>query len=367
LLRKRLANDGYRPTTHTPGLWKHDTRPIAFTLVVDDFGVKYVDQEADAKYLEACLAKHYPMKSDWEGRRYVGIYLLWDYKNDTVILTMPDYVRNALHMFQHRMPQQKFHSPSKYTSPQYGVNIQLTKAIDTSPGLTPDQTTRIQKVTRKLLYYTRAIDGTMLHTLNDLATQITTRNQTTVEAIEHFLNYCATHPDAELIYRASDMVLMNNSNAAYLVAPEAKSCAGGHTYLGNRPDNPNQIINGAIYALAKVIKNVMSSAAEAEVAGLFMNAKELLPIRTTLDELGHTQPATPMRTDNSTACGIANKTVKQRRSKAIDTLLFAGPRPTRTIPHILGARFRKFWRLLHQTSLPCSPQTATPHLLIRDN
>jgi hypothetical protein len=132
------------------------------------------------------------------------------------------------------------------------------------------------------------------------------------------LNYCATNPDAELLYRASDMVLMNDSDADYLVAPEAKSRAGGHTYFGNRPNNPRQIINGAIYALTKLIKNVMSSAAEAEVAGLFMNAKELLPMRTSLDELGHTQPATPMQTDNSTACGIANKTVKQRRSKAID-------------------------------------------------
>jgi hypothetical protein len=40
LYKKRIASDGYRPTTHTPGLWKHDTRPIAFTLVVNDFGVK---------------------------------------------------------------------------------------------------------------------------------------------------------------------------------------------------------------------------------------------------------------------------------------------------------------------------------------
>jgi hypothetical protein len=114
------------------------------------------------------------------------------------------------------------------------------------------------------------------------------------------------------------MVLMNDSDAAYLVAPGAKSRAGGHTYFGNRPDNPKRIINGAVYALAKLIKNVMSSAAETEVDGLFMHAKELLPMRTTLEELGHPQQATPIRTDNSTACGIANKTVKQRRSKAID-------------------------------------------------
>jgi hypothetical protein len=42
LLKRNLAKDGYRPTTHTHGLWTQDTRPISFSLVVDDFGVKYV-------------------------------------------------------------------------------------------------------------------------------------------------------------------------------------------------------------------------------------------------------------------------------------------------------------------------------------
>jgi hypothetical protein len=37
LLQLNLAKDGYRPTTHTHGLWTHDTRPISFSLVVDDF------------------------------------------------------------------------------------------------------------------------------------------------------------------------------------------------------------------------------------------------------------------------------------------------------------------------------------------
>ena len=40
LLKKRLAPAGYYEMTHTPGLWKHVSRPIAFTLVVDNFGVK---------------------------------------------------------------------------------------------------------------------------------------------------------------------------------------------------------------------------------------------------------------------------------------------------------------------------------------
>jgi hypothetical protein len=119
----------------------------------------------------------------------------------------------------------------------------------------------------------------MLHALNDLAMQTATGNQTTAAAMDNFLNYCATNPNTELLYRASDMILKNDSTAAYLVTPEAKSRAGGRTYFGNLADNPNQrIIGGAIYALAKLIKNVMSSAAAAEVTRLFMNAKELLPM-----------------------------------------------------------------------------------------
>ena len=45
LLRKRLAPEGYYEVAHTPGLWRHVTRPIQFTLVVDDFGVKYVGKQ----------------------------------------------------------------------------------------------------------------------------------------------------------------------------------------------------------------------------------------------------------------------------------------------------------------------------------
>ena len=62
----------------------------------------------------------------------------------------------------------------------------------------------------------------------------------------------------------------------------------------------------------------MASAAEAEIAALFMNARDLLPIRTTCAELGHPQPATPIRMDNNTANGIINGIFKEDRSKAID-------------------------------------------------
>jgi hypothetical protein len=56
LLQRNLAMDGYRPTQHTHGLWTHDTRLISFSLVVDDFGVKYVGRE-HAEHLMACIKK----------------------------------------------------------------------------------------------------------------------------------------------------------------------------------------------------------------------------------------------------------------------------------------------------------------------
>jgi hypothetical protein len=63
---------------------------------------------------------------------------------------------------------------------------------------------------------------------------------------------------------------------------------------------------------------VLSSVTKAELAALFHNGKETYAIRNILAELGHPQPSTPIVTDNSTASGIANDTVRQRHSKAMD-------------------------------------------------
>jgi hypothetical protein len=70
--------------------------------------------------------------------------------------------------------------------------------------------------------------------------------------------------------------------------------------------------------LIKVLKHVMSSSAEAEIGAVFINAKEGAVLRTTLEELGHKQPPTPMETDNTTATGYSNGTIKQKRTKAMD-------------------------------------------------
>jgi hypothetical protein len=103
LLQRNLAKYGYRPTQHTHGLWKHDTRPISFSLVVEDFGVKYVGREHDEHLME-CIKKNYNISRDWKGSAYCGLTLEWDYKNGTVDLSMPGYIKAELHKYQHAAP-----------------------------------------------------------------------------------------------------------------------------------------------------------------------------------------------------------------------------------------------------------------------
>ena len=74
LLRKRLAKHGYFELPHTPGMWRYIARPVWFTLVVDDFGIKYVGEEY-AKHLLNVLRNNYTIETDWTGSLYCGISL----------------------------------------------------------------------------------------------------------------------------------------------------------------------------------------------------------------------------------------------------------------------------------------------------
>jgi hypothetical protein len=112
------------------------------------------------------------------------------------------------------------------------------------------------------------------------------------------------------------MILHIHSDASYLSEPKVRSRVGGYFFLGNDTKEPP--LNSAIHVISQIMMNVMASAAEAEVGGLFINGQAACPLRVALEEMGHPQPATTIVTDNQCAEGIANETVKQKRSKAID-------------------------------------------------
>jgi hypothetical protein len=105
------------------------------------------------------------------------------------------------------------------------------------------------------------------------------------------------------------------------------------------------------------MRDVLSSAAEAELGTLFHNGKEACPLRIALEEMGHPQPATPMATDNSTAIGIATNSVKQNAPQPL-TCAFTGYAIVcvRAISNLLAQGLYKPRQLFFQTSsgLPSS-------------
>jgi Reverse transcriptase (RNA-dependent DNA polymerase) len=221
LLKERLEPHGYRECDHTPGLWRHNTRALMFSLVVDDFGIQY-QQLQDAHHLIAALKQHYEaITIDWTGSLFCGITLTWDYENRTVDLTMPNYVRDALIEFEHQAPNKPEYQPHRHNPPQFGVKTQLTEPIDKSAPLSKQEILRLQQITGKFLYYSRAVDPTMNVALSTLASQQTRGTQQTKQDATKFLNYCATNPNATIRYHASDMILKVHSDASYNSEPQA--------------------------------------------------------------------------------------------------------------------------------------------------
>jgi hypothetical protein len=229
--------------------------------------------------------------------------------------------------FCHPTPTRPQHLPHAWNKPNYGQPTQLTAPEDTSEPLTPAGLTRLQKVVGVLLHHARAVDHTLPVALGTIASAQSKGTKATAQAVTQLLNYCATHPDATPRYIASDMHLHVHSDASYLSELKARSRAGGDFFLSDTPidlsaspdiNDPPPPHNGAIHTHGSIIRAVLSSATEAELGALFVNAKDATVMRNTLDNLGHPQSATPIQTDNSCAAGIANDTVKQRRSKAIN-------------------------------------------------
>jgi hypothetical protein len=75
-LQRRLAPHGYFPARHTPGLWLHKTRPLVFSLAVDDFAVKGIE---NLHNLRKALLNYYEITTYWGATLYSGMTLKWDY------------------------------------------------------------------------------------------------------------------------------------------------------------------------------------------------------------------------------------------------------------------------------------------------
>ena len=122
LLEKWIAKHSYSQRKLVQGLWSHEWRPIQFTLVIDNFEVKYVGNK-HAEHLIYVLQEDFTITCDWEVKLYVGITLYWDYKNNQIHLLVSGYIKATLQRFNHPVPTRRQDSSLPNTPPKYGAKI----------------------------------------------------------------------------------------------------------------------------------------------------------------------------------------------------------------------------------------------------
>jgi hypothetical protein len=214
LLKQWLNEHGHPQSKVTLGLWKHALRPISFILCVNNFGVKYVGRE-HAKHLLQVLNMHYKCLQDWDGKKFLGMDIDWDYEQRKVHVLMLEYVPKALMRFQHKSPSTPQHQPYPHVKPTYGATLQYAEASNTLELLSKEKT-YFQEVIGMFLCYARCMDSSMFAALGTLSTQQAKPTKNTMKKIKQFPNYASTHLDAVVTYHASNMVLAGHSNELYL-------------------------------------------------------------------------------------------------------------------------------------------------------
>ena len=167
LLKCRLTKHSYYEVRHTPGYWRHTWRPIDFTLVVDDFGIGYEENE-HALHLLQTLRKYYEAVSvNWKGTLYCSITLKWDYRQRTCELSMPGYVQQAVEKLKHgiKSPNKVIDAPHPYKATKK-QGLPMTQPTDDAAKLSPQAIKHLQQIVGTFLFYSRAVDPTMLAALN---------------------------------------------------------------------------------------------------------------------------------------------------------------------------------------------------------
>ncbi len=157
LLEECLAKHGYHQSKIIHGFWKHKTRPICFTLVVDNFAIKYTNKR-DVEHLVNILKQDYDITIDREAKKYIGLTMEWDLPNQQVHTHMPGYLDKTLIHFKHEAPKKRQNSPHPHIAPTYGAKTQYTKTEEAFPPLNKEDTKYIQAVTGTLLYYRQEVD-----------------------------------------------------------------------------------------------------------------------------------------------------------------------------------------------------------------
>lgn len=195
MLTEILNDEEYIKIPSSLELWKHKTKKTLFSLCVDNFSVKYYNID-DLNHLKTTLQSKYVVKTDMGGTNFLNFTLKWNCPQGFVDLSMPGYLENALDKLQYTTQVYPQYSPHQHHPINYsrkkGKRPTATEP-DTSPLLSPDKIVYIQQAVGTLLYYARALDNTMLTTLNDIGTQQALPTQKVKQKVQQLLDYANTY------------------------------------------------------------------------------------------------------------------------------------------------------------------------------
>ncbi len=229
-LRRKLAPFGYYESTNTPGLWCHKTRPITFTLVVNNFGVKFVNK-TNVDHLISSIKQTYKLTKDWTGNLYCSIMLEWDYVNHTVAISMPGYIKK-MQEYKHVMAKRLQTCPYSPEPKQFVTEAQAPLPPNNSPQINVKRIKRVQKVVGSILYYAQAVDMTILMAFSLIVVEQIKAAERTMSRCRQLLDYLLGHSDAKICFHASDMILNIHLDAPCLSKNNARSRTCCHFSMG---------------------------------------------------------------------------------------------------------------------------------------
>lgn len=117
------------------------------------------------EHLLQVLNGHYKWAIDWEGKKYLGMEIDWEYMQKNALVSMLKYVPEALVQFRHKASQMPQHQPYQHVRPTYGETCQYAESQDTSEPLSKEENTCVQEINGTFLYYARCVDTSMLPAL----------------------------------------------------------------------------------------------------------------------------------------------------------------------------------------------------------
>ena len=178
-----------------------------------------------------------------------------------------------------------------------------------------------QQVVGFFLYYAQTVDITIFTALKSIAESQAAQTEKTIAPCTSVIYYISWHPQAAIEYKSSDIQLWLHGDTTSVLSEKARSQIDGYLFLYDNPETPIQLKpshNIAVHIECQLLKHVIDRASEAKCSAIFHNAQLAVPIKITLEDVGHKKLTTPLIHDTSTASGFSNKEIKRKHPKIWD-------------------------------------------------